>query len=133
MASTDGIVMIAPESPGSLTCRSLGSLGGFLNRDWREADFRAGRRDARDAIRSSLSEWVDYEPDDDVAYRADAPAAALGPAAEARLRRLVEAEVDRELSDIRVGGLAGLFGGWKSALKKHAADRVLSDLRDEIS
>ncbi len=34
---------------------------------------------------------------------------------------------------VRVGGLAGLFGGWKSALKKHAADRVISSLRDELS
>jgi len=132
-AGTDGLVIIASDSPESLACRSLGSLGGFLSREWREADFRAGRRDARDVIRTSLSTWIDYVPDDEDAYRSESSPAAFGPEAEARLRTMVEAEVDRELADVRVGGLAGLFGGWKSALKKHAADRVLSELRNELS
>jgi hypothetical protein len=129
----DGLVMIAPDDPKSLACRSLGSLGGFLSQEWREADFRAGRRDARDAILGSLGEWIDYEPDDAEAYSAEGAPAAYGPQAEAKLRTMVEAEVDRELADVRVGSLAGLFGGWKSALKKHAADRALSSLRDELS
>ena len=37
------------------------------------------------------------------------------------------------VTDIGLDALAGLFGGWKSALKKHAADRVISSLRDELS
>jgi len=132
-ASSDSLVVIAPDSPEALACRSLGSLGGFLSQGWREADFRAGRRDAREVIQTSLAEWIDYDPDDEEAYLADATAAEFGPDAEARLRTIVEAQVDLALADVRVGGLAGLFGGWKSALKKHAADRALSSLRDEMS
>lgn len=132
-AGAGQVVMITPDRPDSLVCRSLGSLGGFLSEELRAADFRAGRRDARDLILGQLSGWIDYQPDDDEEYRADAGGAAFGPREEAKLRSLVEAEVDRELADVRVGGLAGLFGGWKAALKKHAADRALSSLRDELS
>lgn len=129
----DTLVTVTSDEPGALACRALGSLGGFVSQEWREADFRAGRRDARTAILNTLSEWVDYEPDDEAAYDVPSAPARLDAKSEARLRTLIEAEVDRGLADIRVGGLAGLFGGWKGALKKHAADRVLSELRDEMS
>ena len=132
-AGTDSVVMIAPDAPESLACRSLGSLGGFLSQEWRAADFRAGRRDARDAIQTSLAAWIAYQPDEEQAYSSEDVSVNLDPAAQARLRTMVEADVDRALADVRVSGLAGLFGGWRSALKKHTADRVLSSLRDELS
>jgi hypothetical protein len=100
------VSLIAPAAPDSLACRFLDGLGGFFDREWRQADFRAGRRDARDGIERSLAAWIDYEPDEEDSYR-----------------------VPRQLAEVRVGGLSGLFGGWRNAVKKHAADRVLASLR----
>ncbi len=122
--------LVAPTDPEALACRALGSLGGFLNREWRAADFRAGRRDARDAIGRALRGLIEYEPDPADSYRTSelGHVAPLSTQEQQALRAFIEDEVERMLRGARPGPVAAMFGAWRGAVKRHIADRVLAAL-----
>jgi predicted acylesterase/phospholipase RssA len=124
------LYLVAP--PDRLAGDFLGNFGGIFRREWREADFRAGRRDARDLIESGLHDVISYEPDPDAAYAVpelDASMAALSSAQRGRLEELVESVVDRAVGELDAGFLAGVFGfAWKPALRRWATRRALETL-----
>ena len=110
----------------------LGNFGGMFNREWREADFRAGRRDARDLIRTALDDVIVYEPDADSEYAVpelDPSLTALGPAQRGRLEEAVESIVEATIAELDTSFLAGVFGfAWKPALRRWATRRALEAL-----
>lgn len=124
---------VRPPAGQELAGRSLAGFGGFLERDWRVHDLRAGRRDARRLLEGPLADVVSYEPRDDAAYEpgeVDARLDALRPEARDRLLSFLESEAERALRDLRPGGLAGLvYGSVRSALSRALAERALSELR----
>ncbi len=111
----------------------LGGFGGYFCREWREADFRAGRRDARELVERSLSDVVSYEPAEREVYAVPEPPEtldALPPADHLRLERLVAAQMKTLVGGIDAGPLASLLGFvWKPALRRWAAGRALAALR----
>ena len=89
------LYLIAP--PERLAGDSLGNFGGMFRREWREADFRAGRRDARRLIETGLNDIIRYEPDADAAYAVpelDVSMTALSPAQRGRLEEAVQSRGD---------------------------------------
>jgi hypothetical protein len=124
---------VRPPAGQELAGRSLAGFGGFLEREWRVHDLRAGRRDARRLLEGPLAELVAYEPRDDAAYEpgeVDVRLDALRPEARDRLLSFLEAEAERALRDLRPGGLAGLlFGGARSAPSRALAERAFSEFR----
>ena len=128
------LYLVAP--PKRLAGESVGNFGGMFNRDWREADFRAGRRDARSLIETALGDIISYEPDADAAYAVpelDVSMTALSATQRGKLEEAVESLVDRTIAELDTGFLAGVFGfTWKPALRRWAARRVLDALDTAI-
>jgi predicted acylesterase/phospholipase RssA len=120
--------LVAPERSGELGGDFLGNFGGFLNREWRANDFRAGRRDARRMLEESLSDVVSYYPSGDEDYRVDdidPTWESVPKSAQRQFTSALTAEVDRTLSEIRPGGLAAaLKWAWKPALRRWLVERV---------
>ena len=111
----------------------LGNFGGLFSREWREADYRAGRRDARRLLETSLADLVEYEADDDAEYEVPEMVGsvdALRPEQRRRLEKLIERKVDRSIGEINPGFLGALFGfAWKPALRRWATARAIDSLR----
>jgi hypothetical protein len=111
----------------------LGNFGGLFSREWREADYRAGRRDAKRLLETSLADLVQYEPDDEAEYEVPEMAGsveALVPDQRRRLESLIEREVDRSIGEMDPGFLGALFGfAWKPALRRWATARAIDSLR----
>lgn len=126
------LYLVAPGEPGKLSGSFLAGFGGFLHRAWRENDFRAGRRDARDLLEKRLGEVVSYGPDPDEAYEVrplEASFGALPADARRRVEDFVQDEADRVLDGVRAGFPASLFGwAWKPALRRWARRRAMEGL-----
>lgn len=122
------LYLVAPARSGELTGDFLGNFGGFLNREWRANDFRAGRRDARQLLEESLSDIVSYEPSGDEDYQVDdiEPTwESIPMSARRQFTSAIEAEVDQTLSKLRPGVLASAFKwAWKPALKRWMVERA---------
>jgi hypothetical protein len=125
------LYLIAPDR--RLAGDFLGNFGGLFSREWREADYRAGRRDARRLLETSLADLVEYEPEDEAEYEVPETVGsveALRPEQRKRLEGLIEREVDRSIGEIDTGFLGGLFGfAWKPALRRWATSRAIDSLR----
>lgn len=123
--------LVAPDK--RLAGDFLGNFGGLFSREWREADYRAGRRDARRLLEASLADLVDYEPADESEYEVpdvETSIDALGPSQRRSLERLLEGEADRWIGEIDPGFLGTLFGfAWKPALRRWATARAIDSLR----
>lgn len=127
------IHLVAPEAPEALAGDALGGFAGFLRREWRADDFRAGRRDARRVLEEELSGLLDYEPDDDEAYASGGVEVSFPAVPEASRRAVAafaRAEADRMLDETPTGLLASLLAwSWKPALRRRAEARALEVLR----
>jgi predicted acylesterase/phospholipase RssA len=123
--------LIAPH--GRLAGDFLGNFGGLFSREWREADYRAGRRDARRLLETSLADIVEYEPAEEAEYEVPELVGsidALRPEQRRRLENLIERQVDRSIGEMDTGFLAGMFGfAWKPALRRWATARAIDSLR----
>lgn len=75
------LFLVAP-ARGSLAGDFLGNFGGFLNREWREHDWRRGRADARGALcrMAGPHPEVEYAPDRPEAYVPARDLSGVGPA-----------------------------------------------------
>lgn len=111
----------------------LGNFGGLFSREWREADYRAGRRDARRLLETSLADIVEYEPADEAEYEVPEIVGsidALKPDQRRRLESLIDREVNRSIRKMDTGFLGGLVGfAWKPALRRWATARAIDSLR----
>ncbi len=127
------LYLVAPT--GGLAGDFLGNFGGLFSREWREADFRAGRRDARRVIESTLDDVVSYEPDEEAAYQVpdlDASYDALSPAQRHALEQLIEARIGRQIAAIDAGPLGSLLGFlWRPAVRRWATGRLIDFLRGQ--
>lgn len=128
------LYLVAPPRAGDLAGDFLGNFGGFLNREWRANDFRAGRRDARRVLEESLSDVVSYYPSDDEDYRVDEidPTWQSVPkSAQRQFTSALTAEVDRTLSDMRPGGFAAMLKwAWKPVLRRWLVERATRALTE---
>lgn len=128
------LYLVAPEKTGELAGDFLGNFGGFLNREWRANDFRAGRRDARRMLEESLSDVVSYYPSGDEDYRVDdidPTWESVPKSAQRQFTSALNAEVDRTLSEMRPGGLAAaLKWAWKPALRRWLVERATRALTE---
>ena len=128
------LYLVAPREAEELSGDFLGNFGGFLNRSWRENDFRAGRRDARRMLEESLGDVVSYDPLGDESYRVEALQPSwdtVPPAARNRLAAVLTAEADRVLADVKPGGVAGVFSwAWKPVLKRLMVERAMRALKE---
>ncbi|MFQ5528923.1 MAG: DUF3376 domain-containing protein [Gemmatimonadota bacterium] len=128
------LYLVAPPRAGELAGDFLGNFGGFLNREWRANDFRAGRRDARRVLEESLADVLSYEPSGDEDYRVDTVEPTWESVPMSTRRQFVstlEAEADRTLSDLRPRGLAAVFKwAWKPVLKRWLVERATRALRE---
>ena len=110
----------------------LGNFGGLFSREWREADYRAGRRDARRLLETSLADIVEYEAADEAEYEVPEIVGsidALRPEQRRRLENLIEREVDRAIGELDAGFLGSLLGfAWKPALRRWATARAIDSL-----
>lgn len=127
------LYLVAPPTGERLAGAFLGNFGGFFNREWRVADFRAGRRDARRLLTGPLGGLIDYEEAEEEVYspRGLEPSfAQLDDRARRQLRAFLEREVDEVLAGLRPGGLASFFSwAWKPAVRRWAVDRAMDRLR----
>jgi len=128
------LYLVAPREAHELAGDFLGNFGGFLNRDWRRNDFRAGRRDARRLLEESLGNVVSYDPLDEESYRVETfePSWDGVPASTRdRLAAVLDSEAERALSNVRPGGVAGIFSwAWKPVLKRLMVERAMRALRE---
>jgi len=128
------LYLVAPRGSDELAGDFLGNFGGFLNREWRANDFRAGRRDARRMLEESLSDVVSYYPSDDEDYRVDAVEPtweSVPKSAQRQFTAALTAEVDRTLSDIRAGGFAAMLKwAWKPVLRRWLVERATRALTE---
>ncbi len=124
------LYLIAPNK--RLAGDFLGNFGGLFSREWREADYRAGRRDARRLLETSLADIVEYEAADEAEYEVPEIVGsidALRPEQRRRLEKLIEGEVDRTIGELDAGFLGSLFGfAWKPALRRWATARAIDSL-----
>ncbi len=122
------LYLVAPATSGELSGDFLGNFGGFLNREWRANDFRAGRRDARRLLEESLSDIVSYDPSGDEDYQVndiEPTWDSIPMSARRQFTSALEAEVEQTLVKLRPGGLAGAFKwAWKPALKRWLVERA---------
>lgn len=127
------LYLVAPPAGESLAGGLLGNFGGFLHREWRAHDFRAGRRDARHLLERALDDVIAYDPDDPRAYepgQVEASFDALPPEARRRLERFVRQEADGWLDRLRPGLVGRLTEwAWKPVLRGWAARRAMEALR----
>lgn len=130
----DTLYLVSPRSRGEVTGGFLGGWGGFLSRRARDHDFRAGRRDALRLLRGPFRDLVRYEPDEEEAYEPlDAPAAfdELAEGERVPVRRFVEGEVDRLLSELRLRGPGGILARLgRRSLRAALARRVMAALEE---
>lgn len=128
------LYLVAPTRSGELSGDFLGNFGGFLNREWRANDFRAGRRDARRLLEESLFDIVSYDPSGDEDYQVndiEPTWESIPMSARRHLNSAIEAEVDQTLSKLRPGGLAGAFKwAWKPALKRWIVERAMRAIKE---
>lgn len=128
------LYLVAPATSGELSGDFLGNFGGFLNREWRANDFRAGRRDARRLLEESLSDVVSYDPSGDEDYQVNViePSwESIPMSARRQFTSALDAEVDQTLSELRPGGLAGAFKwAWKPALKRWMVQRATRAIQE---
>ncbi|MGD8495042.1 MAG: DUF3376 domain-containing protein [Gemmatimonadales bacterium] len=128
------LYLVAPERAGDLTGDFLGNFGGFLNRAWRANDFRAGRRDARRMLEESLDDVISYDPLTEDHYRVEEmrPAWDMVPASTRnKLEAVLRGEAERVLSDLRPGGVAGMFAwAWKPVLERLMVERAVQALEE---
>ncbi|MCZ6476994.1 MAG: patatin-like phospholipase family protein [Gemmatimonadetes bacterium] len=129
------LYLVAPT--GGLAGDFLGNFGGLFSREWREADFRAGRRDARRVIESALGDVISYEPEDEAAYQVpelDVSYDALSPAQRHMLENLIEARIGRQIAAIDAGPMASLLGFvWRPAVRRWATRRLIDFLREGVA
>ncbi len=127
------LYLVAPT--GELAGDFLGNFGGLFSRQWREADFRAGRRDARRVMESALGDVISYEADQEAAYQVpelDASYDALSRAQRHTLEKLIEARIGRQIATIDVGPLGSLLGFlWRPAVRRWATRRLIDFLRGQ--
>lgn len=127
------LYLVAPKNEEPLAGRLFGNFGGFLHREWRAHDFRAGRRDARRLLEEGLDGAIGYDPDAPEAYETrpvDASFDALPSNARASLERFVRHEAGRVLDELQPGLLGHLTAwAWKPVLRRWAARRALGALR----
>jgi hypothetical protein len=123
------LYLVAPESDRELAGDYLGGFGGFLHRDWRAHDFRAGRRDARRMLEMGLSDVVNYRPDDDAAYSVSQVEPSwdqVPPETRRRVEQAVGAEADRWIGEFQPGAVASAFGwAWKPVVRRWITDRSI--------
>jgi hypothetical protein len=128
------LYLVAPPEAGDLTGDFLGNFGGFLNRSWRANDFRAGRRDARRMLVESLDDVISYDPLTEDHYTVEPlePSWDMVPASTRnKLEAVLHGEADRVLSDLRPGGVAGIFSwAWKPVLKRLMVERAMRALQE---
>lgn len=129
-----GIHLVAPGEDRPLAGSAMGGMGGWFSRAAREADFAAGRRDARELLEGPLADLASYEPDEEAAYRTEGRPGAveftLAPEERERLRAFLAREVDRRLDDLSPGGVTGLFFGLaRGAIRRREVERLLGRLR----
>lgn len=131
--------LIAPEGDRRLAGEAMAGLGGWFSSAAREADFAAGRRDARRVVEGALADAVSYQPDEGAEPgrgpdRRGGPSPSDGTfsmtsAERRRLRAFLSSEVDRRLDALAPGGLRGLFFGWaRPAVRRRAVDRLMEGL-----
>lgn len=127
-----GVHLVAPGEDRPLAGSAMAGLGGWFSRVAREADFTAGRRDARELLQGPLAELVSYEPDEDPADEPGGPGAvecALSVEERERLRAFLGREVERRLDELSPGGLGGLFFGLaRGAIHHREVERLLDRL-----
>jgi hypothetical protein len=123
------LYLVAPESDRELAGDYLGGFGGFLHRDWRAHDFRAGRRDARRMLEMGLSDVVNYRPDNDAAYsvsKVEPSWDQVPPETRRRVEQAVGAEADRWIGEFQPGAVASAFGwAWKPVVRRWITDRSI--------
>ena len=127
--------LVTPDADRSLAGGGMAGLRGFFSHQAREADFAAGRRDARRVLEGGLSDLVSYEPGEEAEYRAEPPAGrgldGLRGEERERLRTFLRREADRRLDALAPGGIAGLFFGWaRSGLRERMVGRLLERIDD---
>ncbi|MDX1579226.1 MAG: hypothetical protein R3266_12120, partial [Gemmatimonadota bacterium] len=119
---------VSPESGERLAGASLGYLGGFLEREWRAADFEAGRRDAARLLSRHFSDLLSYEEDPDairVPDPGDTSYRNASPASRALVERWMDREARRALDAVRPSLPIRLLGWlWKPALRRSARRRL---------
>ena len=128
------LYLVSPEGPDDLTGNFMANFGGLFSEQWRANDFRAGRRDARRVLESSLGDIVAYQPDDDSAYdvrELDASFDSIPAAGRQRLESLVGGEVEHLMDEIETGPAAAMFGWvWRPVIRRWLVQRSLAALRD---
>jgi len=128
------LYLVAPESDRELAGDYLGGFGGFLNREWREHDFAAGRRDARRMLESGLADVVRYRPSDDSVYEVSdlAPEWGQVPAETRRqVEKAVASEADRIIAEFKPGAVASAFGwAWKPVVRRWITERGVRSISE---
>jgi hypothetical protein len=123
------LYLLAPDSDSELAGDYLGGFGGFLSREWRAHDFRAGRADARRLLEDGLSDVISYRPDGTAAYETapvDPQWESVPPEARRRLETALALEADRVIGELRPGPLAGALGwAWKPVVRRWLSERAL--------
>lgn len=123
------LYLVAPESDRELAGDYLGGFGGFLHRDWRAHDFRAGRRDARRMLETGLSDVLSYQPDEDAAYEVGAVEPNWNQVpleTRRRVEQAVGAEADRWIKEFQPGAVASAFGwAWKPVVRRWITERSI--------
>ena len=127
------LYLLSPPQPDELAGDFLANFGGFLDREWRANDFRAGRRDARRLVEGHFGDIVEYEPDPDEAYdvrEIEASFETLPPESRAVLDRHVRLETDRLLERLEPGPVASALGFlWKPWIRRWVGRRIMDGLR----
>lgn len=126
------LYLVAPPEAGDLSGDFMANFGGFFHRQWRENDFRAGRRDARRLLEGHLGDAIRYRPDPDPAYDVrplESGFEAIPTAGRRTLEAFVDREAARTLDDLDPGFPASLLGWlWKPAVRRWAKRRILEAL-----
>ncbi|MDT8435735.1 MAG: DUF3376 domain-containing protein [Gemmatimonadota bacterium] len=124
------LYLVAPSSDDELAGDYLGGFGGFLHREWRAHDFRAGRSDARRLLSGGLAEvFPSYRPGPDPEYEVEPvePTWASVPGdAKRRLEGALAAEAERLVAEVRPGPVGAAFAwAWKPVVRRWLAQRAL--------
>lgn len=123
------LYLVAPDSDAELAGDYLGGFGGFLSREWRDHDFRAGRADARRLLEEGLSDVISCRPDEASAYDrtpVDPRWESVPAAARRRLETALSVEADRVIGELRPGLVAGSLGwAWKPVVRRWLSERAL--------
>lgn len=127
------LYLVAPPQGERLAGEFLGNFGGFFDSRWRQADFRAGRRDARRVLTGDLSDLFDYEAADPREYEPEELEPTfdeLSGAARRKLRDAVGSEVQAALDRMDTGRIASLLSwAWQPPVRRWVTDRVMERMR----